>query len=426
MREMKDSGVPWIGAIPKGWRISKVSRHFDIQLGKMLQPDKHFENDSYQHYLCAANVGQNRLKLVSIKQMWINETEREQFSVNKGDLLVVEGGDVASCDILREKPFDLFIQNSLHRVRSKENNDVAFLRYLLMAAKESGHIELICNRATIAHFTKEKFASLPFLLIPSQEQQRIAHFLDSRCAEIDFILEKTLVSIEELKNLKKSVITEAVTKGIRGKRPMKNSGVQWIGEIPEEWRIEPLWGTIRRKTEVEHPDEVVLSLYRDYGVIPKDSRDDNHNVTSLDTSNYKFVEVGDLVVNKMKAWQGSMAISSYQGIVSPAYHVCEIHNTNIYRPFLHYLLRNQIYLPEYLRLSTGMRVGQWDLSYDDLRHIPIVIPDIQEQQEIAAYLDEKCAAIDSLIASKEALLAELEAYNKSIIYEYVTGKKEVI
>jgi len=173
------------------------------------------------------------------------------------------------------------------------------------------------------------------------------------------------------------------------------------------------------------PDAEVLSLYRDYGVIPKKSRDDNHNVTSLDTTNYKYVDIGDFVINKMKAWQGSMAVSNYAGIVSPAYHVCEFTDEIIERKYFHYLMRNQLYIPEYLRLSTGMRVGQWDLGYDDLKNIPFLIPPKDEQRRIVAYLDKKCSEIDNLIAKKEQLLTELEKYKKSLIYECVTGKREV-
>ena len=161
-------------------------------------------------------------------------------------------------------------------------------------------------------------------------------------------------------------------------REMKDSGIPWIGEIPVDWDISLLKYAIQWKSVKGCPDEPVLSLYRDYGVIPKDSRDDNHNVTSLDTSGYKVVNIGDLVINKMKAWQGSMAISDHRGIVSPAYHVCTITNKKVNRKYLHHLLRNPAYLPEYARLSTGLRIGQWDLGFDDFKKIPFLIPPVLE------------------------------------------------
>lgn len=203
-------------------------------------------------------------------------------------------------------------------------------------------------------------------------------------------------------------------------RAMKDSGVKWIGEIPEGWSVSPIKNYIRWKSEKGHSDAMVLSLYRDYGVIPKDSRGDNHNVTSLDTSGYKYVESGDLVINKMKAWQGSIAVSDYDGIVSPAYHVCEIVGRNIYKHYLHYLLRNPAYFPEYMRLSTGMRVGQWDLGFDDFKNIPIILPDIAEQQKIVAFLDAECAQIDAVIEQTRASIEEYKKLKQSVITEAVT------
>lgn len=168
------------------------------------------------------------------------------------------------------------------------------------------------------------------------------------------------------------------------------------------------------------PKAMVLSLYRDYGIVPKDSRDDNHNVTSEDTSTYKYVEIGDFVINKMKAWQGSMAVSNYEGIISPAYYVCSFIEKNIERKYVHYLLRNEAYKPEYLRLSTGLRVGQWDLGIDDFLKIPIVLPPLPEQQRIASYLDKKCGEIDELIALQEKMIAQLTEYKQAVITEAVT------
>ena len=203
-------------------------------------------------------------------------------------------------------------------------------------------------------------------------------------------------------------------------RKMKDSGIPWIGEIPEEWKVCPLKNIIKWKSEKNHEDSLVLSLYRDYGVIPKDSRDDNYNVTSLDTSGYKYVLPGDLVVNKMKAWQGSIAVSDYEGIVSPAYHVCEISSPSIHKRYLHHLLRNPSYLPEYMRLSTGMRVGQWDLGFDDFKNIPVIIPNIDEQNKIATFIDQECARIDAVIEQTRSSIEEYKKLKQAVITQAVT------
>ncbi len=203
-------------------------------------------------------------------------------------------------------------------------------------------------------------------------------------------------------------------------REYKDSGIEWIGKIPKGWKVSEVKRIMRNKSVRNQPNAMVLSLYRDYGIVPKDSRDDNFNVTSEDTANYKVVGVGDFVINKMKAWQGSMAVSEFDGIISPAYYVCSFTDNNIYRRFIHYLLRNESYKPEYMRLSTGLRIGQWDLGIDDFMKIPIVLPLYDEQKRIADYLDSKCAEIDSLVELQEQMIAQLTDYKQSVITEAVT------
>ena len=212
-------------------------------------------------------------------------------------------------------------------------------------------------------------------------------------------------------------------------RKMKDSGIEWIGEIPEGWEVSQLKYATRWKSEKGCPDAPVLSLYRDFGVVPKDSRDDNHNVTSLDTSNYKVVDIGDLVINKMKAWQGSMAVSDYRGIVSPAYHVCSITSNKVNKRYLHHLLRNPAYLPEYARLSTGMRIGQWDLGFDDFKNIPFLIPPLDEQAKIADYLDNGCASVDAMLSKTRSSIEEYKKLKQAVITQTVTkgvrGEREM-
>ena len=204
-------------------------------------------------------------------------------------------------------------------------------------------------------------------------------------------------------------------------RKMKDSGIPWLGDIPYDWNVYKIKNIAKRKTDKNMPDEQVLSLYRELGVVIKSDRDDNHNVTSDNTENYKFVEVDDIVVNKMKAWQGSIAVSAYQGIVSPAYYVYKIFMKTIYPWYMHYILRCVAYLPEYRRLSGGIRLGQWDLSDENFKNIPFPVPqNYDEQQRIADYLDSKCSKIDSIISKQEQIIEKLKEYKLSLITEAVT------
>ncbi|MEX3967940.1 restriction endonuclease subunit S [Paraburkholderia sp. EG286B] len=198
----------------------------------------------------------------------------------------------------------------------------------------------------------------------------------------------------------------------------KPSGAEWVGNVPSHWDVQPLRAVTALKSDKNRPELPVLSVYREYGVILKDSRDDNHNATSLDTSTYKVVKPGDLVVNKMKAWQGSMGVSVHDGIVSPAYITCATRTDRVRPAYLHYLLRSSPLIGVYNSLSYGVRVGQWDMHYEDFKQIPIPLPPKDEQDRIVAFLDQKTAEIDAAIAKKERLI-ELLNEQKDVVFDHI-------
>lgn len=200
----------------------------------------------------------------------------------------------------------------------------------------------------------------------------------------------------------------------------KPSDAAWLGNVPSHWDVQPLRAVTSLKSDKNRPDLPVLSVYREYGVILKDSRDDNHNATSLDTNTYKVVKPGDLVVNKMKAWQGSMGVSSHHGIVSPAYITCTTKADRVRPAYLHYLLRSSPLIGVYNSLSYGVRVGQWDMHYEDFKQIQIPLPPKDEQDRIVAFLDQKTAEIDAAIAKKELLIELLDEQKSILINSLVT------
>lgn len=167
------------------------------------------------------------------------------------------------------------------------------------------------------------------------------------------------------------------------------------------WPTVPLWSVAQRVDRINRPDAELLSVYRDWGVIRKADRDDNFNKPSDDLSTYKYVEQGDLVLNKMKTWQGSLGVSPYEGIVSPAYFVCSV-SPKVYGRFLHHLLRSHAYIAKFEASSKGIRTNQWDLSYDELRKIPVLLPSLEEQRRIADFLDDRVDRIDQIIAARRS------------------------
>ena len=262
--------------------------------------------------------------------------------------------------------------------------------------------------------------------IPSEtEQKKLVNFLDNLCLHIDTIIDQTRASIEEYKKLKQAVITQAVTKGIRPDRRMKDSGVEWIYEIPEDWNM------IRGKglfVEVDNRSadgsEELLTVSQYTGITPRSQKNVNmFEAESLE--GYKICEIGDIPANTMWLWAGAIGVSKYRGVISPSYNIYRRINDLYTADYLDYLLRIQPLVQHYAALSTGIRASRLRLYPQQFLGIYFPVPPIEEQEKIIAYLAEKIRAIDLLIESKEKIVNQLESYKKSLIYEYVTGKKEV-
>ncbi len=199
----------------------------------------------------------------------------------------------------------------------------------------------------------------------------------------------------------------------------KDSGLPWLGLVPQHWTFMPLWVLFNRTKRTGFEGEQLLSVYRDHGVVPKASRDDNNNKPSDDLSPYQLVCPGDLAINKMKAWQGSVAISEHRGIVSPAYFVYEAKHKESGR-YLHYLMRSPQYVAGYLSMSKGIRINQWDLEPQYHSRLPVLLSPREEQDRIAAFLDRETAKIDALIAEQEKLLSLLAEKRQATISHAVT------
>ena len=414
MREMKDSGISWVGEIPTNWTIGRIGGLYSLRNQKVSDKDYEPLSVTMKGVLpqletaAKTNDGDNR-KLV-----------------RKGDFAINSRSDRRGSCGIADRDGSVSLINTILKPRNQMNaRYYNWLFHTPMFADEFykwGHG--IVDDLWSTNWEEMKKIQIP---VPScAEQQRIAEFLDRECGKIDGLKADIQAQIDTLEQYKRSVITETVTHGLNPSAPMKDSGAGWMPLIPLHWKADKLKFHLRQRGIKNQIDKQVLSLYREYGIVPKDSRDDNHNVTSEDVSDYRYVRVGDFVVNKMKAWQGSVAVSNYEGIVSPAYFVYEFSDDLINKRYFHYLMRNKTYATEFRRLSGGVREGQWDLPSEALNNTIILLPPLDEQQEIADYLDNKCAEIEQIIADKKTQIETLDGYKKSLIYEYVTGKKEVV
>lgn len=409
-REMKDSGVKWIGEFPINWNVWRLKYVVDT----------------------VSEIGLNGVKIglenIESKSGKFVPTDSEYEGIGQ----VVHKGEIVYgklrpylCKAWKAE-FECNAVGDFYVFRCNPSGDSSFIQKVLV----SNQFNEICSAATygtkMPRVSLEYIKSIPIPLPPLSEQKAIADFLDKKCAEIDGLLADLEAEVKTLAEYKKSIIAETVTRGLNPNAPMKQSGIPWTETIPAHWVSEKFRYKLKVRRVTGQGDKQVLSVYREYGVVPKDGRDDNHNVTSEDTSKYKYVRPNDFVINKMKAWQGSMGVSDHEGIVSPAYFVYGFSDDDYNPRYFHYFMRNANNIPEYRRLSGGIREGQWDLSPYDLGNMLVIVPPKAEQNEIVAFLDEKCAAIEQSIADKQTQIETLKAYKSSLIYEYVTGKKQVI
>lgn len=429
-REYKDSGIAWIGQIPKDWKV--ISFNNGIQrMSTGLNPRDNFEltKDDEYYYVTIKNFKDGKVYLDDncdriSKKAWDIIQERSQLQ--KGDILFASISKDGQAYILEAHPVNWNINESVFSIRT--NHEYFYDKYFYYHIIDSEYyndLRLDATGTTFQSIKQNKLRKSMLCLPPLSEQQKIASYLDKVCGEVDEMVKIQEQMIEELKAYKQSIITEAVTKGLNPNVPMKDSGIDWIGDVPEEWKTIRIKHLLKeRKEKSETGDEEPLSMSQKCGIIPTKNMDMIPNMASSFIG-AKVVYISDLVFNKLKAHLGVFSVSKYNGLVSPDYAVYYSTGRADLK-FLEYLFKTPQCIGEFRKRSTGVGAGLMRLYTDDLYSILIPFPPLDEQQSIASYLDTKCAEIDALIAIKQTKIDELKEYKKSVIYEYVTGKKEVV
>ena len=434
MRATKDSGIEWIGRIPQEWEISRVKYLYDVTLGKMLQPAPKSDDDELCSYMCAANINWSGVDLSVEKKMWFSAKDKESYRLAAGDLLVTEGGDVAVSCIWNDELPECYIQNAVHRVRPKSDASNRYLYYWLSTLKATGYIDLVCNKATLAHFTKDKFDSCVIPVVSADEQHTIANYLDAKCAEIDALIAAKEKTNALLKERRQSIIYEAVTKGLNPDAPMKDSGIEWIGQIPGNWTTwrmkhlasEPLqYGA--NATGVEFREDI--PRYVRITDITADRKLSNDGKQSLETDIAQdyMLEDGDILFARSGATSGkSFYYEDKYGPCCFAGYLINLRTDNrkALSKFLYYYTLTQAY--ENWTQQIFIQATIQNISADKYNNLWFAIPgSLEEQADIVAYLDQRCSEMDELISANEATIQKLKEYRQSIIYEAVTGKIEV-
>lgn len=431
MREMKDSGIAWIGAMPRAWKMNTIAQIF-LQV-------KCKNTGLQEKNLLSLSYGKVKRKSIDTVEGLLPESF-DGYNIIEKDDIVLRLTDLQNdhtslrVGLAEERGI---ITSAYLTIRNRSNFCPKYLYYYLHSFDiAKGFYGMGAGVRQGLNWDGVKWLKILAPSVP--EQERIAAFLDAECAEIDAVLEKTRASIEEYKKLKQAIITQAVTKGIRGDRPMKDSGIEWIGDIPAEWRKTQLRHCAAIKSGItlgkkyEKTDSLVERPYLRVANV-QDGYVDLSVLTTIEVTqdeDLKYrLRAGDVLMteggDRDKLGRGCV----WHGEIEPCLHQNHIFAVQTSKDTL---------LPEFLEYLTVSDVGR---SYFDVTAIKttnlactssskvlaftIPLPSVEEQAEIVEALNTKCAGIDALVAKKQQYLTEIENYKKSLIYEYVTGKKEV-
>ena len=400
--EMKESGLQWLGEIPNDWKVSRVGNFFSFSSGDSLTNEEIRDEGMYlvygangiRGYYSKYNLAEKRILLGRVGALAGN------VHIVDGKVWVTEHALIASNKLDLVEEYYGYVFESMN---------------LIQYSKSSA-------QPVISGDTLQK---LRFPVPKLSEQQAIADYLDETCSKIDEIIAEAKASIDEYKELKQSVIFEAVTKGLDKNVEMKDSGVEWIGEIPESWNIRMLNQYVSQvKCKNSDLSETNL-LSLSYGKIKRKNINSNDGLLPESFDNYNVVDENDIVLrltdlqNDHKSLR--VGLVTERGIITSAY--VTIRPNGINAAYLALLLHAFDYKKGFYGMGSGIRQG---LTFDGIKSLKIVVPSNFEQDDIVKHIMKMTEKCDSLIAEKESLINDLEAYKKSLIYEVVTGKRRVV
>ena len=442
---MKDSGIEWIGEIPEEWEVKKVKDLFSFGKGLSITKENLIESGisviSYGQIHSKDNNGTNiipsLIRFVSDKYLKKNK----KSLVNENDFIFADTSeDIEGCGncVFIDKKMQLFAGYHTIILKALNEESKKYLAYLFKTDNWRSQIRSKVYGVKVYSITQKIIKESKIIFPPLREQQLIADFLDDKVGQIDGILSDLNKQIDILNKYKKSLITETVTKGLDSNVKMKDSGIDWIGEIPENWKIKKLKYSVFTIKGYAFDS----SLYSDKGVLL---------VRASDMKNNTLVNSGIFIDDKVALKYNNVSLKANDIIISTVGSRPEVvnsavgqisivskefagtllnQNTVIIRPskiknkFLFYYLLCHAFR-EYMNLYAHGTVNQASLSLIDILDYYITIPPLEEQQQIADYLDKKCQEIDSAISDKQKQIEIMEKLKKSLIYEYVTGKKRV-
>lgn len=427
MRATKDSGISWLGEYPSDWELKKI---------KYCLQERVEKNNPVRTTEILSLTAKQGVIPYDQKEGGGNKPKEDVSAYRlayPGDI-VMNSMNILSGSVGLSQYFGC-VSPVYYMLRPwKVTEDVRYYNYTFQTTmfqrslfglgngiliKESGNGKLNTIRMRIP---MDKFGELFIPVAPIDEQQRIADFLDAKCAKIDALVADIQSQIDTLEQYKRSVITETVTKGLNPDAEMKDSGVQWIGDTPAHWGVIRGKYILRYMQKPVRENDGVITCFRDGKVTLRSNRREDGFTMSDKEIGYQGIDVGDLVVHGMDGFAGAIGISDSRGKASPVLNVLD---TDQCKRYIMYYLRSMAYSDVFLALATGIRVRSCDLRWNKLAELSYPVPPLDEQNAIVKHIDSVLSKADAVIADKKAQLATLDEYIKSLIFEYVTGKKEV-
>ena len=432
----RPSGVEWLGDVPAHWEVTAVKHKYAVQLGKMLQNNPISVDDVEVPYLKALNVQWFDVQTADPPTMWASQQEVNLFGIRKGDLLVCEGGEGGRSGIVEADVDGYIIQNALHRVRPSKDSRNDFLQYVLGAIMAVGWFDALNKKATIAHFTGEKFGALRIPLPPLFEQHAIAGFLDRETARIDALVAKKERLIKLLQEKRTALITRAVTRGLNPNATMKDSGVEWLGEIPDHWDAKRLKHIVSKIGSGKTP-KGGAERYVTEGVMLLRSQNVHFGGLHLGDVAYidadtdsemsgSRVQEGDVLLNITGASLGRGCVARLGGTdANVNQHVCILRadKQRDDADYLAFSMESQALQDQIFNNENG--VSRDAMNFEQIGDLVIARPPTQQQQAIAAFLDRETAKLDALIARIREAIDRLRELRTALISAAVTGRIDV-
>ncbi len=409
----KNSGVSWIGDIPATWNLSQLRYVIECLDGERVPVETGLRSEMQGSipYWGAGNI--------------VDYVDRALFD----EELVLLGEDGAPFfDHTRPVAFHItepiWANNHIHVLRINQNADPKYIVYALNAVDYKEYI----NGAILNKLTQSAMNRIKIPLPPLSVQRKISKYLDGRVNTISYLINEKQSLIERLQEASTSIVAETVTKGLNSNSATKDTGISWLGQVPAHWQVltnHQLFA--ERNIKCAEQDAVLLSVTKYLGVILQSQAEELNLATvapAETTEGYKVVRKGDLVMNIMRAKDGSYGISGYDGVISPAY--CIYYPRQKVNPqYLYYLFKTPMYMEIFKNYSTGIAEHRMRLYPVNFFKIPAVVPPLEEQNEIVTYLDKRVKDIDELISLTQQQIGKLKEYRQSIISEVVTGKVAV-